>query len=95
MATIVANGIIKQISATLRHGIKLPNKNTIKNPSVAEMPAHAVKMPRIDGSLKIKIQMENYRWFQFVCIEQRAMLAHSRLHDLPNFADISDDRRFH
>lgn len=50
MATIVANGMIKHNNATLRHGIKLPNRNTMKKPNVAEMPAHAVNMPRIDGS---------------------------------------------
>lgn len=60
MAIIVASGIVKQISATLRHGIKLPNKNTIKNPKVAEMPAHAVRMPRIDGSLEIEQKIKSY-----------------------------------
>lgn len=50
MATMVASGMVRQISATLRHGIKLPSKKTMKKPSVAEMPAQAVSIPRMDGS---------------------------------------------
>lgn len=51
MAISVAMGTVKQINATLRHAVKLPNRNTRNRPSVAAMPAIAINMPRMDGWL--------------------------------------------
>lgn len=52
IAIMVANGTIKHMIATFLHGNILPSRNTTKNPKVAAIPAQAVKIPRIDGSLK-------------------------------------------
>lgn len=48
-AIIVIIGIDKQYSATLRHSVRDPIKNTRNNPSVAAMPLKAIKIPRIDA----------------------------------------------
>lgn len=53
-ATIVVTGTARQTRPAVRHAIKLPNKNMRKKPIVAEMDAHDIKIPRIDGSLKLK-----------------------------------------
>lgn len=52
-AIIVSTGIKKQTNATSRHGINVFKKYTRKNPSVTLTLANPVKIPRIDGSLRI------------------------------------------
>lgn len=49
-------GIVKQNSATVRHSIKLPIKNTINSPSVAAIPLSAIKIPRMEAWLQ-------WKWF--------------------------------
>lgn len=47
----VNDGIAAQINETVRQGNNVPNKKTINMPEVADIPANAIKIPRIDGSL--------------------------------------------
>lgn len=49
MATTVISGTDRHISATLRHNVNVPSRYTTKNPSMAATPAHAIRMPRMDG----------------------------------------------
>lgn len=51
-ATIVTNGTDKHIRPTVRHAIWVFNMWTRRSPSVALILAHAVNIPRIDGSLQ-------------------------------------------
>lgn len=39
----------KQITATYRHVVIVPNRNTKKKPNMAATPEQAIKIPRIDG----------------------------------------------
>lgn len=48
---IVKMGIQRNIIATLRHAIKLPNSIEDNIPKLTEMAKFAVKTPRIRGSL--------------------------------------------
>lgn len=50
-AIIVTTGMKKQIRATFRQATKFARMKTMKNPSVAEIPAKAMITPRIDASL--------------------------------------------
>lgn len=49
IATTVASGTDRHISATFRHTVSVPSRNTIKKPNIAATPAQAIRMPRIDG----------------------------------------------
>lgn len=44
-------GKTAQILATLRHDIKVPNKNIKNVPKDIKLPLYAFSVPRIDGSL--------------------------------------------
>ena len=48
---MVITGTDEQNSATLRHAVKLPQRNTQKMPEVAAIPAQAVNTPLTEGSL--------------------------------------------
>lgn len=51
MAIHVEIGMMQQIAAATLHVVCVPRKKTVEKPNVAAMPAAAVKIPRIDGSL--------------------------------------------
>lgn len=61
----------------------LPNKNTMKNPSVAAIPDTAIKIPRIDAWLERKKRVLP-RVYQ---VRERE--------NIPYFANVSDDGRLH
>lgn len=54
MAIIVASGTETHIAAVIRHVVTVPNRNTTKKPSITATPAQDVRIPRIDGWLKIE-----------------------------------------
>lgn len=51
MATTVDTGIARHASAQLRHVVMVPSRYMMKKPSVAATPAHAVRIPLMDGWL--------------------------------------------
>lgn len=81
-ATIVKMGMTKQYRAADRQSINVPIRKMMKNPSVAAIPAHVIRIPRMDGSL----QSANVRL---------ARESLSRGHKLPDFPNVSDDRCLH